>query len=116
MNQKMTVERLEGNVSISEKNLLIKDTYNMEEVEYWENRLENILKQPFAITFRKNDEGKIVYSIYTSLTPISITYLHTPMWIPYLFVPIGGGMVAIGLLIEVIGKLRNLRKPPDETE
>lgn len=44
----------------------------------------------------------------------SITYLHTPMWIPYLFVPIGTGMLAIALLIEVIGKLRNLKKLPDK--
>lgn len=40
---------------------------------------------------------------------ISITYLHTPMWIPYLFVPVGAGMLAIGLLIEIIGKLKKLR-------
>jgi TRAP-type C4-dicarboxylate transport system permease small subunit len=39
---------------------------------------------------------------------ISITYLHTPYWIPYLFVPVGAGMLAIGLLIEVIGKLKKL--------
>ena len=44
----------------------------------------------------------------------SITYLHTPMWIPYLFVPVGTGMLAIALLIEVIGKLRNLKKLPDK--
>ncbi len=40
---------------------------------------------------------------------ISITYLHTPYWIPYLFVPVGAGMLAIGLLIEIIGKLKKLR-------
>lgn len=38
----------------------------------------------------------------------SITFLHTPMWIPYLFVPIGAGMLAIVLLIEVLNKIKTL--------
>ena len=41
---------------------------------------------------------------------VSITFLHAPMWIPYLFVPVGAGMLAIGLLIEIIGKIRNPRR------
>ncbi len=40
----------------------------------------------------------------------SITYMHTPMWVPYLFVPLGAAMLAIGLLFEVIEKIRNLRR------
>jgi len=67
MKAEVTIERKEGEVILSKKNLLIKDTENMEEVEYWEDRLERILKQPFAVTFKKNDKGKIVYSIYTNL-------------------------------------------------
>lgn len=39
----------------------------------------------------------------------SITSLHTPMWIPYLFVPIGTGMLAFGLLMELINKIRDLK-------
>ena len=63
----VTVEKKVGRIAISKNNLLIKDTVNMEEIEYWEDRLEKELKQPFAITFRKNDKGKFVYSVYTNL-------------------------------------------------
>jgi TRAP-type C4-dicarboxylate transport system permease small subunit len=60
----------------------------------------------------------IIWLTYATSIPVkvnfvqqhtSITSLHTPMWIPYLFVPIGTGMLAIGLIIELIYKIRNLK-------
>ena len=38
----------------------------------------------------------------------SITTLHTPMWIPYFFVPLGSGMFTLALVIELVGKIRSL--------
>jgi len=40
----------------------------------------------------------------------SITSLYTPMWIPYLFVPVGSGMLTLALLTELISKIRSLRR------
>jgi hypothetical protein len=61
-----TIEREVGKVDLNKNNILIKDLDNMIELEYWENRLENELKIPFVIAFRKK-EGKFVYSIFTEL-------------------------------------------------
>ncbi len=44
---------------------------------------------------------------------VSITYLHAPMWIPYLFVPVGAGLLALGFLIEIIAKITNLGRSAD---
>ena len=63
---KVKIERKTGDVAMVQKNLLIKDTDDMEELEYWEDRLENVLKQPFVVAFREKD-GKIKYSIFTDL-------------------------------------------------
>ena len=65
--KEVVIEKQVGRITLSKNNLLIEDTINMIEIEYWEERLEKTLKQPFAITFRKNDKGKFVYSIYTNL-------------------------------------------------
>jgi TRAP-type C4-dicarboxylate transport system permease small subunit len=39
----------------------------------------------------------------------SIGVIHTPMWIPYLIVPIGSAMFALELLLEVIKKIYSLK-------
>lgn len=60
----------------------------------------------------------VIWLTYATWVPVrvnyiqqhtSITALHTPMWIPYLFVPIGTGMLAIGLVVELINKIRILK-------
>ncbi|MBU2535193.1 MAG: TRAP transporter small permease [Chloroflexi bacterium] len=39
----------------------------------------------------------------------SITTLHMPMWIPYFFIPVGSGMLALALVIELVGKIKGLK-------
>ncbi len=60
----------------------------------------------------------VIWLTYATWVPVkvnyiqqhtSITSLHTPMWIPYLFVPIGIGMLAFGLAMELINKIRDLK-------
>lgn len=51
--------------------------------------------------------GPVVLNYTRQVT--SITFLHTPMWIPWLFIPVGAAMLTIQLLIEVVGKLRTIR-------
>lgn len=65
-----------------------------------------ILSLVFIAWFTWATMGPVVLNYIQHHT--SITYLHTPYWIPYLFVPVGAGMLAIGLLIEIIGKLKKL--------
>ena len=67
-----------------------------------------ILSMVFIAWFTWTTTGPVILNYIQQ--HISITYLHAPMWIPYLFIPVGAGMLAIGLLIEIIGKLRNLRR------
>jgi len=65
------------------------------------------LSMVFIAWFTWATMGPVIQNYITH--HVSITFLHAPMWIPYLFVPVGAGMLAIGLLIEIIGKIRNLR-------
>jgi len=60
------IEKSIGKVDLNKNNILIKDLEDMHELEYWEHRLENELKVPFVIAFRKID-GKIKYSIFTDI-------------------------------------------------
>lgn len=55
-----------GRVNLVESNLLVADLIDMETLEYWEERLTG-LKQPFAVMYQKNEEGKIVYAIFTEM-------------------------------------------------
>jgi len=47
--------------------------------------------------------------VIRNLQTHSITTLQTPMWIPYLFIPVGSGMLTLAFLIEVVGKIRALK-------
>ena len=54
------------------------------------------------------------YPVVKNLHTQSITSLHAPMWIPYLFVPVGSAMLAIAFLIEGVEKTKNLRRQYNE--
>ena len=41
-----------------------------------------------------------------SVGNVTMTPLHTPLWIPYLLVPIGLGMLAVQLVVDLINSLR----------
>lgn len=60
-----TVEKRVGKFPLTDTNLLIKDTDDMDAVEFWEDKLL-AAKQPFVIGFREI-RGRIYYSIYTTL-------------------------------------------------
>jgi len=59
------VEYSVGNVNMVPSNILVKDIDDMEELEFWEERLR-YLKQDFTVTYRKM-KGKILYSIFTTM-------------------------------------------------
>jgi TRAP-type C4-dicarboxylate transport system permease small subunit len=46
----------------------------------------------------------------------SITFLATPMWIPYLLIPIGLGMMTLELLVELMSKLVAVARGSTDTE
>jgi TRAP-type C4-dicarboxylate transport system permease small subunit len=58
----------------------------------------------FAIWFTYFTSGPVAYN-YTNQT-ISPTVMHTPMWIPYLFVPLGSFILSLELIVELINKVR----------
>ena len=58
----------------------------------------------FAIWFTYFTSGPVVYNfIHHTISP---TVMHTPMWIPYLFIPIGAFILTLELLVELINKIR----------
>ena len=59
-----TIEKKTGDVSLTQFNLFVHDIDDMEELEYWEDRLD-YLKQAYTVAFRKI-KGKILYSIFTN--------------------------------------------------
>lgn len=60
------VEKLRGEkLQLTKDNILIKDEIDMDNVEYWENRLEE-LDQPYVIAYRKR-QGQILYTIFTRM-------------------------------------------------
>lgn len=60
-----TVEYKVGKVRMIHSNLLIKDSRDMEAIEFWEARLKR-LNQPFMVVFREYGDV-ILYSIFTDL-------------------------------------------------
>jgi TRAP-type C4-dicarboxylate transport system permease small subunit len=59
----------------------------------------------FAIWFTYYTSGPVAYN-YSHQT-ISPTVMHTPMWIPYLFVPLGAFILTLELIVELINKIRS---------
>ena len=59
------IEYKVGDVRLIKSNILIKDVTDMEEVEFWEDRLK-LLKQPFTIAYRTIHE-KICYTIFANI-------------------------------------------------
>lgn len=61
---KYIVEKTFGDpVTLSSFNLFIEDIEDMQELEYWEDRLEK-LGQSFTIAYKTLKSGKILYSIF----------------------------------------------------
>ena len=60
-----TVENRIGKVNLIDSNLLVKDTDDMESVEYWEQKLIDA-GQAFVLGYREI-KGRIYYSIYTGM-------------------------------------------------
>lgn len=61
-----TIEvRKGGKVAMTKDNMLIKDEDDMENVEFWEDRLTQ-LKQAYVVAFREK-EGRVLYSIFTKM-------------------------------------------------
>ena len=58
------IEKKTGKVSMNSFTLFVKNIDDMEELEFWENRLD-YLKQPYIIAYRKI-KGRIFYSIFTN--------------------------------------------------
>ena len=56
------IEKMVGKVRISKDSLLINNITDMQDLEFWEDRLD-FLKESYAITYRKS-RNKIVYSVY----------------------------------------------------
>lgn len=59
-----TIEKATGDVKLNNFTVFIKDTDDMQAVEFWEERLEK-LGQPYAIAFRER-EGRVYYSLFTN--------------------------------------------------
>jgi len=58
------IEKVTGEVKINTFNHFIKDTMDMEDVEYWEDRLD-FLGQPYLLVFRYVD-GQALYSFFVN--------------------------------------------------
>ena len=61
---RFVVEKGEG-IPLTKANALLKDIIDMQELEFWEDRLE-FLNQDYVVAFRKF-KGKIRYSIFCRL-------------------------------------------------
>ena len=60
---KYVIEKQKGKVTLHERNCIVQDITDMEELDFWEERLE-WFKQPYIIAYRKL-EGKVLYSVFT---------------------------------------------------
>lgn len=60
---KYIIEKTFGEVKLTKFNLFIEDTEDMEEIEYWEDRLE-LLNQDYTVAYRYSDKGRVLYSIF----------------------------------------------------
>ncbi len=58
-----TIEKMKGNVKLTEFTLFIEDIEDMDFLEFWEERLNN-LKEEYAVAYKTTKLGKIVYSIF----------------------------------------------------
>lgn len=56
----------EGEVKLSPNNILVNLTTNMQEIEFWENRLEQF-DQPYVTAYTKAYGKKILYCIFTNV-------------------------------------------------
>lgn len=56
------IEKLKGKIKICKDNLFMSDIADMEELDFWEERLER-LEEEFAITFYLK-KGKVKYNLY----------------------------------------------------
>lgn len=52
-------------VALTKDNMLIKDEFDMDNIEFWEERLQ-ALKQSYVLAYRKR-KGKIAYTIFTKM-------------------------------------------------
>ena len=60
---KYHIEKQVGDISLTKANLFIKNITDMEELEYWEDRL-TFFEVPYAIAFTKNSK-RIKYHVFT---------------------------------------------------
>ena len=58
------IEKTTGKVKLNSFTLFIEDSDDMEEVEYWEDRLDK-LEQSYVLAYRMVD-GKAVYSFFVN--------------------------------------------------
>lgn len=59
------IEKLVGNIKLTQYNLFLSNVEDMDELEYWEDRLDKF-KEPYAITYCLKD-GKISYNLYCNI-------------------------------------------------
>jgi hypothetical protein len=57
------VEKVVGKVSITKSHLFVRDIFDMQELEFWERRLDQ-LKENYAICYRKSKANNLIYSIF----------------------------------------------------
>lgn len=61
--QKYIIEKQLGNIPPKSIYMFLEDINDMQELEFWESRLEK-LQQDHTIAYRSLDDGTIVYSIF----------------------------------------------------
>ena len=52
-------------IAFTEFNLFIDDVSDMNELEFWEDKLDS-LEQDYVTVFRKDEKGKVLYSIFSN--------------------------------------------------
>jgi TRAP-type C4-dicarboxylate transport system permease small subunit len=48
-----------------------------------------------------------------SMKSTSLTFLHTPLWIPYLLIPIGSVMLVLQLLVDIVKQIATIKSYED---
>lgn len=59
------IEYSTGEVALVPSNILIKDVEDMEDLEFWEDRLKK-MNQPYTVVYKKVKD-KFLYAIFTDL-------------------------------------------------
>ncbi len=59
------IEKVKGNIKFNQYTLFLSDVQDMNELEYWEERLEK-LEEPYAIMFYLK-KGRIRYNLYCNV-------------------------------------------------